>query len=72
MSLYETFKITGESNAKNLNMTAVNNNLQDLRENFFHLQEIFNISESLKMRIIFNHYEEYFEKIWRDISGSIR
>ena len=50
------------ANAKNLNMTAVNNNLQDLRENFFHLQEIFNISESLKMHIIFYHYDEYFEK----------
>ena len=57
------------ANAKNLNMTAVNSNLQDLRQNFFYLQEIFNISESLKMHIIFYHYDEYFEKTGKTFLG---
>ena len=57
------------ANAKNLNMTAVNSNLQDLRQNFFYLQEMFNISESLKMHIIFYHYDEYFEKTGETFLG---
>ena len=50
-------------------MTAVNSNLQDLRQKFFYLQEIFNISESLKMHIIFYHYDEYFEKTGETFLG---
>ena len=43
-------------------MNAVNDVLQELRENFFSLQQIFNVSETLKMHIIFYHYDDYLEK----------
>ena len=49
-------------NAKELNMDRISDTIQKLRENFFYLQEIFDISETLKMHIIFYHYEEYLLK----------
>ena len=50
-------------------MIAVNSNLQDLWQNFFYLQEILNISESLKIHVIFYHYDEYFEQTGETFLG---
>ena len=44
-------------------MSAVSNVIQEMRLNFFSLQEIFDVSEPLKIHIIFYHYKDYLEKV---------
>ena len=54
--------LNGVVNAKHLDMYSVNNVLQKLRENFFNMQEVFKVTATLKMHILFYHYEDYLEK----------
>ena len=50
-------------------MDGISGTIKKLRDNFFYLQEIFDISEPLKMHIIFYHYEEYLTKTGHSCLG---
>ena len=48
-------------NAKVLDLQKVKEIVEELRENFFQMQTEFNLSQTLKLHILFDHYVEHFE-----------
>ena len=47
--------------AKVLDLQKVKAIIDEFRENFFQMQTEFNLSQSLKLHILFDHYVEHFE-----------
>ena len=41
--------------------------VEELRENFFQMQTEFNLSQTLKLHILFDHYVENFEMTWESL-----
>ena len=48
-------------NAKILDLQKVKEIVEELRENFFQMQTEFNLSQTLKLHILFDYYVEHFE-----------
>ena len=48
-------------NAKVLDLQKVKAIIDEFRENFFQMQTELNLSQSLKLHILFDHYVEHFE-----------
>ena len=48
-------------NSHTLNLAPIQAVIANMRENFLKLHDKFEMSESLKLHIIFSHYVEYFQ-----------